>query len=111
MLILIGGVLGLPFGALLKSNWERKVRGGLMPWVPFGSGNVWPILAGVVLVKIPLVAFLFFGPPVFVLTYFDLLPLYGKNYQVFFLVYLVSISVGKALRYTWWRFHFRGQLV
>ena len=45
------------------------------------------------------------------LSYFEFIPLRGENFQVFLLSYLLSLCLGKLLRYGYWRWALRGQLV
>jgi glycerol-3-phosphate acyltransferase PlsY len=102
---------GIPFGLCLATDWERKVRKLPLPWLPFGRGSAVALLAGVFLIKIPLTAALFLGLPLLVMLAFGLLPtLRGVESEVFF-IYMASIATGQVLRYAYWRWVYRGQLL
>lgn len=92
-------VAGIPFGILLKSNFERTLFPGRAPWLPFSSISWLGLLSGVV-VKILLVAILFLSP-------FILLSKVAAHFHVCsgssaYLLYLIGIVAGKALRYMYW---------
>ena len=111
-LALIAIAVGVPIGVLfLPGEWEKKARRLPPPWLPFGRQSVPAIFLGMLLVKVPLGAALFLGPPYFALHYFGFIPLRGQNHQVFFLAYLLSLAGGKLVRYAYWRWTLRGQLV
>jgi len=111
-LVLLSVVLGVPIAALLlPGEWEKKARRLSQPWLPFGSGSVLLIVLGVLLVKLPLALAVFWLPPYLALSYFEFIPLRGENFQVFMLSYLLSLCLGKLLRYGYWRWALRGQLV
>lgn len=108
----VAGVVGLFNGALfLRSAWEEKARCLSPPSLPFGSNSLLAVLAGVLLVKVPLSLAIFLGLPLLPLELLGLLPLYGESYKVFFATYLVAIGAGKATRYAFWKWRLRWQLV
>lgn len=111
-LVLIAILVGVPIGILsTPGEWEKKVRRLPPPWLPFGHRSVLAIFLGTLLVKAPLSLALFLGPPYFALDYFGFIPMRGQNHQVFFLAYLLSLGAGRVIRYAYWRWVFRGQLV
>jgi hypothetical protein len=111
-LTLIGIAVGVPIGCMvLSSEWEKKVRRLPPSWLPFGHRSLLAILLGTFLVKIPFGFVLFLGIPYFALNYYGFIPLLGDGYRVFFLAYLLSVGVGKLIRYGYWRWRFRNQLV
>ena len=111
-LVLVAIPVGVPIGVLvLTREWEKKARRLSPPWLPFGRRSMLAILLGMFLVKLPLGLALFLGVPYFVLEYFGFIPLRGESRQVFLLAYLLSLGAGKLLRYGYWRWIFRGQLV
>ncbi len=111
-LVLIAIAVGVPIGAVvLSTNWEKRVRRLPLPWLPFGHGSMQAVLFGIFFAKLPFGLALFMGVPYLLLNYFDFIPLRGENLQLFFLSYLLSLGLGKLLRYGYWRWAFRGQLV
>ncbi len=108
----VAGVVGLFNGAVfLRSAWEEKARRLSPPSFPFGSNSLLAVLAGVLLVKVPLSLTIFLGLPLLPLELLGLLPLYGESYKAYFATYLVAIGAGKATRYAFWKWRLRGQLV
>jgi len=109
---LVAVVLGVPFGLSAATAWETQVRRLPRPWMPFGSESILSVIVGMLFVKIPMAAALFFGPPYLALRLFDLFPLLidGRD-RLFMLAYMACIAIGKALRYAYWKWTYRGQLV
>lgn len=101
-LIFIAAVTGFPLGLLIKSETERKLRGGLKPWLPFNPTNSW-FLALDLLIKGALVAVAIFAPTYLLLKEFGYIPFSKQNYQVFWFFYLLSAAVAKSVRYAYWR--------
>jgi hypothetical protein len=92
---------GIPFGLLLKSNTERKLRGKLLPWLPFGRSSLPMIFLGIG-VKIVLVLPIVFAPLYLVSEVGRRLELSHALGMIQFL-YMVGILIGKAIRYAYWR--------
>lgn len=78
-LIFIAIVTGFPLGLLIKSETERKLRGGLTPWLPFDSTNPW-LLAIDLLIKGALVSVVIFVPTYLLLKEFGYIPFSKQNY-------------------------------
>ncbi len=109
-LALIAVLTGVPVGTLLTTQWESKARRLPPPWLPFGDNSLAAILFGALLVKSPLVLAIGWGPPLLALRLFDLAPR-GEDWRFFAFVYLLAIGCGKLLRYAYWRWRLRGQLL
>lgn len=101
-LIAIALVAGFPLGLLMKSATERRLRGGVRPWLPFVATNG-RTLALNVLIKIGLVAVAIFAPPYFLLRAFGYLPIGGRRFQFFWCLYWLSVVLAKFARYVYWR--------
>ena len=109
-LCVIGVSVGLFNGvALFKSNWEVSVR-RLRPFLLFGQSSTLATLLSA-LVNVPLFLAMFLGLPLLPLNFWGLLPLYGDNYKIFFGTYLVAVGAGKAIRYGFWKWRLKGQLI
>jgi hypothetical protein len=92
-------IAGVPLGMLLKSDLEGKLLPNRGPWLLFGSSS-WLRLLSSLVVKIFLIAILFFAP-------FVLLSEVARHSHVFlgrgsYLLYLIGILLGKALRFMYW---------
>jgi len=92
---------GIPFGLLLKTPTERKLRGNIMPWLPFGSSSLpWLILG--ILVKTILLVPIFFTPMYLVSEAGRYLTINYDQRLILFL-YLIGVLIGKGIRYAYWR--------
>lgn len=92
-------IAGIPLGMLLKSDLERKLFPNRAPWLLFGSSSWLRLLSSFVL-KIFFVAILFYAPLV-------LLSEVVRHSHVClgrgaYLLYLIGILLGKALRFMYW---------
>jgi len=92
---------GIPLGMLLKSDRERKIRGNIMPWLPFQSTSLPGGLLGIG-VKLLLVVPIYFVPLFMISEIGRHLALCDEQ-QIINLLYIIGILVGKGLRYAYWR--------
>ncbi|MDY0747752.1 hypothetical protein SNE35_24830 [Paucibacter sp. R3-3] len=103
--------MGVPIGLLLApTEWEKKARRLQAPWLPFGHGSAFALALGI-FVKVALSVGLLLLLPYAVLNWLGFIPLRGQPLQFFFLIYLLCLGTGKLIRYCYWRWSFRGQLV
>lgn len=91
---------GLPIGMLLKSDRERRMRGILTPWLPFGSTSLSRTLPGIG-IKLLVVVPIFYAP---LILFSEIEHRFALCDQPRFvtLLYLTGILVGKALRFAYW---------